>query len=123
MSTINGREYQHGTIDFQLTGGEGPPFQLESFKDVSWEIGAEKKPVHNAKGKVVGYTIDKETPNGSVTMLLSEFFALKDWAAQRFNGLGILQCEFGVKLTYGNDLADLRSDEISILFQKEGRKS
>jgi hypothetical protein len=122
MPTINGREYQHGTLDFKLS--VSGTFTVEEFSKISYKQTVEKKPVMNAKGQVIGYTQDNEKIDGSVTWLQSQWKKLKEACAQQFPGVGVGQVRLSASLTYGNDLSDLMTDTIDVvMFQAEARDS
>jgi len=123
MATIKGQEFQHATIDLQVAGDMGS-VTIRTFGRLEYKIGAEKKPVYRADGKTVGYTIDNEKLSGSISMLQSEWKALKERVATAYPTLGIGQIEFDWTVTYGNNIATLMTDKLrGVMFNEEPRSS
>src|SRR3954470_22902736 len=107
-STLNGQEYQHATCDFQVGGAtSGVTFALTTFSKFNYKVAAKKKAVYDSQGKIIGYTVDKSETEGSVSMLLSEWKALKEQLAQQYPDLGVGQIEMEASVTYGNNIAKL----------------
>ncbi len=130
MPTIRGQEYQHALIDLQASG-TGSNYSFNRFKDVSYEDGAEKKPVMDSQGQIIGYTVDPQKTDGSLSMLLSQWREFKQWLLLQGIGqgpegtnLGVGQIPFDLTIQYGNTPQMRMSDRLSgAMVQKEPRKS
>jgi hypothetical protein len=124
VPTINGQEYQHGLISSQFAGADGgDTFETTKFSELNYEDGAEKKPTHDAKGKIDGFTVDNQKTDGSLTVRLSEYFRMRDWALRNNPGKGMGQIMLDWTVTYGNSPTKRRTDRIVVMFQKEAKKS
>lgn len=131
--SINGQEFQHALVDVQAVGNTVAPYQFSKFKSMKYEDGAEKKPVMDHKGQQVSYTIDNQKTDGSVSMLLSEWFKFRDLflrplatatAAQVQQPIGIGQVAFDLTIQYGQTLATLKKDRLlGVMVQKEPKES
>jgi hypothetical protein len=128
---VNGQEYQHALMDLQATG-TGAPYRFSRFKAVKYEDSAEKKPVNDHQGQQVAYTIDNQKTNGSVTMLLSEWFKFRAFlraqaaalSAQLQRPVGIGQVTFDMTVQFGQTLQTLQTDRLlGAMVQKEPRDS
>jgi len=129
--TIGGQEYQHAIVNLQ-SGATGAPYSFQKFKAVKYENGAEKKAVNDHQGQQVAYTIGAQKTDGSVSMLLSEWFNWRTWlrlqaaqqAAQQNRPVGIGQVAFSMTVQYGATLQTLKKDILSgVMVQKEPRDS
>lgn len=120
--TIGGQEFQHALIGLQLAT-TSDTLTIKKFKSLDYEDSAEKKPVHNSEGKIIGYTIDAQKPTGNLSMLLSEWNRVEDWASQAYPDIGIAQIEFMATVTYGARTDALRKDSFAFMIQKSPRKS
>jgi hypothetical protein len=122
--SLNGQEFQHATVDFQIGGATaGLTRPLSTFSKFNYKAGAKKKPVHNSQGDIIGYTIDVKETDGSLSMLLSEWKAIKEELAQQYPTLGIGQIEMEAVVTYGNNLSNLMTDTVQFMFNEEARTS
>jgi hypothetical protein len=121
MSTINGRDFQHATIDLVIANEN---IQIVTFKKLNYKVSYEKKPVMDARGNIIGFTTGEKKIDASMSMLLSEWLVIRDQLLQQNPGAGILQIAFDLAPTYGNSLSNLHQDElIGCMFQDEGRES
>lgn len=128
---INGQEFQHALIDLQATG-TGAPYQFTRFKSLDYKNGAKKEAVKDSTGRNVSYTIGDQETDGSVSMLLSEWFVFREWLrlqaraiqAQIQRPVGIGQVAFDMTAQYGQTLATLQKDRlVGVMVQEEPRKS
>lgn len=102
MATILGQEYQHALLTVSLArANAGDGTEIDSFKKISWKDGAEKKPVHNHKGQIIGFTFDNQKTEGSLSMLRSEWEALKQDILDNADGVGIGQVRLELIVAYG----------------------
>jgi hypothetical protein len=131
MSTINGQQYQHANLNFQVSG-TGAPYVFAMFKSVNYKIGAKKEAVRDYQGQIVGYTIKESEAEFSVTMLLSEWFKFRDWlrlqavaiSAQLQKPIGIGQVAFDATCQYGPTLLTRKLDRlVGCMVNEEARKS
>jgi hypothetical protein len=123
--TINGRSFQHSTIS--LAAGST---DIETFSKISFRNSGKKKPVHNAQGKIIGYTIDNQEIEASVSMLAEEWVALRrtvmDANPTGPDGLpiGLGQIALDWTITYGNSPTVYRTVQlVGAMFQEEGISS
>lgn len=123
MPLVNGREYQHATIRMQAKGPVGAPFEFTKFRATSYKGRAEKQPTKDSRGKIDGYTIMPSENEGSIRTRFSEWQAFKRWAAQNFPELGIGEIEFDFSITYGNSLAKLVTEKLSMVMIQEDPRS
>lgn len=123
MASKNGQEYQHALIKITLDDGVGDSFKVKTFSDVSYDDGADKKPIRDYLGNIIGYVTGDRSTDGSVTLLLSEWFALKDFLAGIYQ-VGPGQIPLNWTVVYGNSFVDYKTDTlIGVMFQKEAKKS
>jgi hypothetical protein len=123
-TTINGQEYQHATCDFQIGGAtSGLTLSLTTFSKFNYKVGAEKKPVLDSQGQIIGYTIDPSKTEGALALLLSEWKSIREQLAQLYPDIGIGQIELEASVTYGNNIAKLMTDKVQFMFQEEARTS
>jgi len=127
MQQVNGQEYQHALVDVDvaLSGGASAAFPggLTTFQKISYEDGAPKNAVKNKQGQNIGFTIKDQETSGSVSMLLSEWFRLKEWIVAQRPTLGIGQIKFDLTVQYGNSLTTIKTDKIEVMFDKEPKSS
>lgn len=124
MPTINGQEYQHANLDISLSSAAGDFVNSAGFKKISWKVEAPKEPVNRADGKIISYVVKPEKTSGSIQMLRSEWFWIRDWHRATNPTVGIGQAEFSLTLTYGVSLAMLRTDVLRmVLFNEESSES
>jgi hypothetical protein len=126
MPNINGQEYQHGNISFSISGGPNPPIAIATFKKISYKVTAEKKGVADSMGQPRGYTIDNQKIDASISMLQSEWWAVKDNLLLQNPGLGIGQIACDAMVTFGNSLAPgMQKSEklIGLMFNEDPRDS
>lgn len=131
--TIGGQEYQHALIDLQAVGTGVAPYQFSKFKALDYEDAAEKEAVRDSKGQQVNYVIKEQKTQGNLSMLLSEWFKLRDnflrplaaaAQAQAQRPVGIGQVAFDLTVQYGQTLQTLKKDRLlGVMIQKEPRKS
>jgi hypothetical protein len=131
--TVNGQEFQHALVDLQAVGSGIAPYQFSRFKSIDYENAAEKEAVPDHQGQQVAYVIKAQKTQGNVSMLLSEWFKLRDnflrplasAASKQVNrNVGIAQVAFDLTVQYGQTLATLKKDRlIGAMIQKEPRKS
>ena len=126
MPNINGQEYQHGNISFSISGGSNPPIAIATFKKISYKVSAEKKPVADSQGRIIGYTIDNQKIDASISMLQSEWWSLKTNLLLQNPGMGIGQISCDGQVTYGNSLVPgMQKAEklIGLMFNEDPRDS
>ncbi len=129
--SVNGQELQHALVTLQATRS-GAPFSFAKFKSVKYKTGASKDPVTDSQGQQVSYTIKAQKIEGSISMLLSEWFRFRQWLrteaaaiqAQVQQPIGILQVEFDLTVQYGATIATLQKDQLKgAMIQEEPRDS
>lgn len=130
--SIGGQDYQHALIDLQAVA-TGAPYSFARFKSIKYKASAKKKPVTDSQGQQVSYTIDKQETDGSVQMLLAEWWKWRDWLrlqAQQASAqnagrkVGIGQVAFDVTIKYGATLATYKTDKLlGAMVQEEPRDS
>jgi hypothetical protein len=129
---INGQSYQHSLIDVQANGGTGSPYQFTRFKSIDYKDAAKKEAVKDARGQNVAYVIGEQETEGSMSMLLEEWFVFRDWlrlqaqaiAAQIQRPVGIGQVAFDMTVQYGQTVATIKRDRLNgVMVQEEPRKS
>lgn len=121
MARINGREWQHAEISFSLSGEFGT-VAVTTFKKLQYKDSAKKKPVKNAEGKIIGYTIDAQETSCTISMLRSEWVALKERLAAAYPDLGIGAIALDAAVTYGKTIAvaNRKTDKlIGLMFDED----
>jgi len=111
MSTINGQEYQHALIKLNVLAGA--PIRLKTFSKLNFKCTGEKKPVQDAQGQVIGWTLDGQKFEGSITMLRSEWLSLKTTVLSQNPNLGILQVRNDWDVTYGNSFVTFQTARLT----------
>lgn len=118
MPSINGQEYQHGLVKVNILGGA--PLRIKTFSKINWKATAEKKPVADAQGQVIGWTLDNQKFEGGITMLRSEWLSTKQTLLQQNQGLGILQVRNDWDITYGNSFMTYQTARlVGVMFQAD----
>ncbi len=118
MSVINGQEFQHATITVRdVVAG----FQFTKFKKLSFKSTAEKKPVMDSQGQVIGFTFDNQKLDASISMLRSEWELFCDQLLAQNPGLGVGQVQENLAITFGNKISALRTyNLLGVMFQSDG---
>src|SRR4051812_4502352 len=117
MFTVNGREYQHALINAQAAAGGSRQFR--TFKSINYEDGAEKKPVTDSQGQIIGYTIDAQKTDASMSMLKSKWHDFQEWLLSQNPGVGLGQIVFDMPVSYGDTPLTLRTDTLlGVMIQK-----
>jgi hypothetical protein len=118
MSTINGQEYQHSLIKLNVLAGA--PIRLKTFSKLAFSCTGEKKAVQDSQGQVIGWTIDAEKFDGSISLLRSEWLTLKTTLLTQNPGLGILQVRNDWDITYGNSFVTFQTARLTgVMFNKD----
>lgn len=129
--SVNGQAYQHALIDLQAVV-TGAPFYFSKFKSLKYEDGAEKSPVHDSQGQQVQYVIKEQKTDGSMSMLLSEWYDFREFlreqtvalSAQLGRPVGIGQVEFELTVQYGQTALTKKVDRLlGAMVQREPRDS
>lgn len=120
MPTIQGREYQHATLEIS-GNGIAAPFPFSTFSEAKWKVSAEKKPVYNHKGQIIDLVIGEEKNEASLKVLLTEWRAFRSQMEQEFAPLKIGQIRINMTFNYGSVIADLEKVQlIGVMFQSDG---
>jgi hypothetical protein len=128
---VNGQEHQHALVDVQATT-TGAPYRFAKFKSIKYKNSAPKKGVNDHQGQQVSYTIDNQKTEGSISMLLSEWFLFRAFlrqqaaalAAQLGRKVGIGQVAVDLTVQFGATLQTLQKDRIiGAMVQEEPRDS
>lgn len=120
MPTVQGQEFQHGTIDLKLSAAGGSPIASVTFTKISGKNAAPKKPVPDSQGQVKSFTIDNQVLTASVSMLFSEWRYIRSQMIQQNPQLGILQIVMDWTITFGNQLSNLKTDIWNgVMFQED----
>lgn len=131
MTGINGREYQHALIQLSALSDLASPLSFGTFKKLSYKVSNDKKPVMNSQGQIIGYTIDNQKIDASVSMLLSEWRqSVRPWllqvggaqskVGQVDTGLGVGQVAVDFSVFYGNSPFNYMQDRLSgVMFNSD----
>ncbi len=123
MTEINGQNYQHATVKVVATA-TGGTFPLKTFSKVNYTYKAPKKRTNDAEGKTDGFTIDKEDIDASISMKLSEWIRFRAFLIANANGLGALQAQFDLPVSFGITIAALKTDTLrGVMINEEPRTS
>lgn len=123
MVEVNGQQYQHATTK-AVAASTGGVFQFKTHKKISYTVKAPKKATNDYQGQIDGFTIDKVEIEASMTLKLSEYFSFRSNLAQQNPGLGILQCQFDLPVSYGNKFNALKTDTLrGCMINEEPRTS
>lgn len=124
MSTVNGQEFQHASLRTNVLTPDGAPFAIDTLKKIMLKAQADKEAVYNSQGIPRGFVIKPLKYDSSWTLLRSEWLLLKSNLLQQYPGLGILQVQMDLDLTYGNSLAALQTIKAGgIMFNSDGLES
>lgn len=124
MPTVNDEEYQHALIDVRMSSADGLLVASVTFSKIScivkvpklWE-GYESK---DAQGQVRTFTIGNQVITASISMLFSEYRAIRDQLNHLNPKIGILQQVMDWSISFGNSLQNLRTDNWSgVMFQED----
>jgi hypothetical protein len=120
MPTIQGQEFQHGTIDLKIAAAGGAPIASVTFTKIDGKNAAPKKPVQDSQGQVKSFTVDGQVITANCSMLFSEYRYIRSQLLQQNPQLGILQIVMDWTITFGNQLSNLRTDTWNgVMFQED----
>jgi hypothetical protein len=123
MPEVNGQQYQHATVR-PVAVSTGGTFKLKTFTKISYKVKAPKEATNDAQGEIDGFVIRKEEHEASITLKLSEWFEFRQWLLSQNPGLGVLQCQFDLPVSYGPRLGALKTDTLrTVMVNEEPRES
>jgi hypothetical protein len=124
MSVINGREYQHATVDPRLETEGMSPFKIKTFEALSYTDRVTKENTNRADGAVDGYVFRNQELEASIRLKKSEWLRIQAEVADLFPDLGIGEIEFTLPVTYGKALSSLVTDTLyGVMFNEDARNS
>lgn len=124
MSVVNGREYQHATVEPQLETEGMSPFKIKTFESISYADRVTKENTNRADGKVDGYVHRNQELEASIRLRKSEWLRIKDEVADLFPNLGIGDIEFNLSVSYGKALSSIVTDKLyGVMFNEDPSSS